>query len=232
MARRARLFHKDVPHHFIQRGHNRDACFVTDVDRLVYLSMLAESAEKAACAIHAYVLMTNHVHLLLSVTEPASGGRMMKWLGQRYVQYFNRRYQRIGTLWQGRYRSCLVENACYFLTCQRYVELNPVRAAMVSHPGAYAWSSYRANAEGAANPLITPHDIYLRLGREPAERQANYRALFTDEIDDDILSVLRRATNGNSTIADGLVIDRYAAELGSSAERQRRKSSGGRAAGI
>lgn len=197
---------------------------------MVYLSMLGECAAKAACAIHAYVLMTNHVHLLLSAPEPASGGRMMKWLGQRYVQYFNRRYQRIGTLWQGRYRSCLVENECYFLTCQRYIELNPVRAAIVYHPGAYAWSSYRANARGVANPLITPHDIYLRLGREPVARQAAYRELFTDEIDDDILGVLRRATNGNSTIADGLVIDRYATELGSSAERKHRKSSGGAAA--
>ena len=226
MARRARLSCSGVPLHIIQRGHNRDPCFFAETDRLVYLSMLQECAAKVRCAIHAYVLMTNHVHLLISLPEPAAGGWMMKVLSQRYVQYVNRRYRRIGTLWQGRYRSCLVENACYFLTCQRYIELNPVRAAMVSHPGAYHWSSYAANAEGVANPLITPHDVYLQLGQEPHQRQANYRELFTEEIDDDILSLLRRATNGNSTIADGLVIDRYAAEQGSSARRKRRKPAG------
>lgn len=222
MARRARLFRADVPLHLIQRGHNRDICFSAEVDRLVYLNMLKECAEMAACAIHAYVLMTNHVHLLVSPSESASGARMMKALSQRYVQYFNRRYERSGTLWEGRYRSCIVENECYFLTCQRYIELNPVRAAMVSHPGAYSWSSYRANAEGIPNPLITPHDVYRRLAPEPVDRQAAYRELFANEIDTDVLTLLRRATNGNSTIADGLVIDRYAAMLGSSAQRNQK----------
>lgn len=221
MARRARLFRSGVPQHLIQRGHNRDVCFLAEVDRLVYLSMLRECAEKAECAIHAYVLMTNHIHLLLSPPEPASGPRLMKALSQRYVQYFNRRYQRSGTLWQGRYRSC-VENECYFLTCQRYIELNPVRAALVAHPGAYRWSSYAANAEGVPDTLITPHDTYCRLAMEPADRQAAYRGLFADEIDSDMLSLLRRATNANSTIADGLVIDRFAATLGSLAERRQK----------
>ncbi|NML63165.1 transposase [Massilia sp. RP-1-19] len=226
MARRARLFRSDVPLHLIQRGHNRDVCFSAEVDRLVYLNMLKECADKAACAIHAYVLMTNHVHLLLSPSAPESGARMMKALGQRYVQYFNRRYERSGTLWEGRYRSCIVENEYYFLTCQRYIELNPVRAAIVSHPGAYSWSSYRANAEGIPNALVTPHDLYRRLAHEPTDRQAAYRELFANEIDSDILTLLRRATNGNSTIADGLVIDRYAAMLGSSAQRKQKISVG------
>lgn len=222
MARRARLFRAGVPLHLIQRGHNRDACFLAEVDRLVYLNMLKECVDKAGCAIHAYVLMTNHVHLLLSPSEPTSGSRMMKALSQRYVQYFNRRHQRSGTLWEGRYRSCIVENEYYFLTCQRYVELNPVRAAIVAHPGAYRWSSYSANAEGVPNPLVNPHDTYRRLALEPIDRQAAYRGLFTEDIDSDVLSLLRRATNANSTIADGLVIDRYAATLGSLAERKRK----------
>ena len=222
MARRARLFLSGVPLHLIQRGHNRDACFLAEVDRLVYLNMLRECAEKAGCAIHAYVLMTNHVHMLLTPAEPVAGSRMMKALSQRYVQYFNRRHQRSGTLWEGRYRSCIVENEYYFLTCQRYIELNPVRAAIVSHPGAYTWSSYSSNADGVSDSLITPHDAYRRLAPEPIDRQAAYRALFTDEIDFDVISLLRRATNANSTIADGLVIDRYAATLGSLAERTQR----------
>lgn len=231
MPRRARLFRSDVPLHLIQRGHNRDVCFLAEVDRLVYLSMIRECAEKAGCAIHAYVLMTNHIHLLLSPSEPASASRMMKTLSQRYVQYFNRRYQRSGTLWEGRYRSCIVETDCYFLTCQRYIELNPVRAAIVATPGAYRWSSYLANAEGISNPLITPHDLYRRLGLEPIDRQAAYRELFADEIDSDVLSLLRRATNANSTIADGLVIDRYAAMLGSLAERKQKTLAASQASG-
>lgn len=230
MARRPRLFRSDVPLHLIQRGHNRDACFSAEVDRLVYLNMLKECAEKATCAIHAYVLMTNHVHLLLSPSQPTSGAGMMKSLSQRYAQYFNRRYQRSGTLWEGRYRSCIVENEYYFLTCQRYIELNPVRAAIVSHPGAYSWSSYRANAEGVPDALITPHDVYCRLALEPIDRRAAYRELFANEIHPDIVTLLRRATNGNSTIADGLVIDRYAAMLGSSAQRKQKNSVGAGAA--
>lgn len=224
MARRARLFRSGVPLHLIQRGHNRDICFFEEVDRLVYLSMLGECAKKTDCAVHAYVLMTNHVHLLLSMSEVTSGPRMMKALSQRYVQYFNRRYGRSGTLWEGRYRSCLVENEYYFLTCQRYIELNPVRAAIVSHPGAYSWSSYGANAEGIPNPIISPHDVYRRLGLDPISRQATYRELFAHEIDSDILNLLRRATNGNSTIADGLVIERYSAMLGSLAKRTQTES--------
>ena len=231
MARRARLFLSDVPLHLIQRGHNRAACFLAEADCLVYLNMLRECAEKAGCAVHAYVLMTNHVHMLLSPSEQAAGSRMMKALSQRYVQYFNRRHQRSGTLWEGRYRSCIVENEYYFLTCQRYIELNPVRAAMVSHPGAYRWSSYSANAEGTPDPLITPHDIYRRLAVEPLDRQAAYRELFTDEIDSHVISLLRRATNANSTIADGLVIDRYAATLGSLAERKQKASASSFTAG-
>lgn len=223
MARRARLLRSGVPLHLVQRGHNRAACFFTETDRLVYLSMLGECSSKAECAIHAYVLMTNHVHLLMSASEPASVSQMIKALSQRYVQYVNRRYTRVGTLWQGRYHSCLVENDSYFLACQQYIELNPVRARMVSHPGAYGWSSYRANAEGVADPVVSPHDVYQRLGPQAADRQAAYRGLFTEEIDTDILQVLRQATHGNSTIADGLVIDRYAAVLGSSAQRMPKK---------
>jgi putative transposase len=222
MSRQARLSRSEVPLHIIQRGHNRDVCFLAEVDRMVYLNMLHDVASKIPCTVHAYVLMTNHVHLLISPAAASSASGMMKALSQRYVQYVNRRYHRSGSLWEGRFRSCLVENASYFLTCQRYIELNPVRAGIVVHPGDYTWSSYRANADGASNPVITPHDIYLKLATEPARRQALYRELFEDEITSDVLNLLRRATNGNSTIADGLVIDRYAVALGSLAKRATR----------
>jgi putative transposase len=125
--------------------------------------------------------MTNHVHLLL--TPCASGGvsRMMQWLGRHYVGYVNARYRRTGTLWEGRFKSCLVDTDRYLLTCYRYIELNPVRAAMVPVPGGYRWSSYHANAHGAGDPVVTHHSEYLRLGSEPVSRQQAYQTLF-DEV--------------------------------------------------
>lgn len=177
MARRPRLVLPDVPLHIIQRGNNRHLCFVSDTDFRVYLSLLEITAKHFGCAIHAYVLMTNHVHLLLSAVDSAGPSLLMKALGQRYTQYMNRRYGRTGTLWEGRFRSCLVEGERYLLTCQRYIELNPVRAGMVPTPGKYQWSSYRANAEGSKDVLITHHETYLRLGADPLARRAAYRGL-------------------------------------------------------
>jgi putative transposase len=202
MARRARLVLPGVPLHIIQRGNNRHACFTSDTDYRVYLSMLHEASTASDCAIHAYVLMTNHVHLLLSSGNIGSPSTLMKALGQRYSQYVNRRYGRTGTLWEGRFRSCLVESERYLLTCQRYIELNPVRAAMVPWPGGYQWSSYHANASGTRDSLVTPHELYERLGKCPDERQAAYRQLFDEEISQTTIATLRHATNGNYAMAD------------------------------
>jgi putative transposase len=141
--------------------------------------------------------MTNHVHLLLTPEREDSAALMMKHLGQRYVQYINRTYQRSGTLWEGRFRSCLTQSEAYLLACYRYIELNPVRANMVRHPREYRWSSYRANAERKPNTLITPHDIYQRLGRSATSRQEAYRGLFKAHMDDDVLDEIRGAANGN-----------------------------------
>ena len=143
MPRRARLMLPDIPLHLIQRGNNRQACFIAEDDYRFYLDWLKDSADKHGCRIHAYVLMTNHVHLLASSSTADAMGAMMKALGQRYAQYVNRTYRRSGTLWEGRVRSCLTQEENYFLACQRYIELNPVRAGMVGHPGEYRWSSYR-----------------------------------------------------------------------------------------
>src|SRR5713101_6710255 len=196
MPRRARIAIAGIPWHIIQRGNNRSACFYAQEDYRRYLDTLREQATKFGCAIHAYVLMTNHVHLLLTPEKPESAGLLMKHLGQRYVQYVNRSYRRSGTLWEGRFRSCLVQSEHYLLACARYIELNPVRAAMVSHPRQYPWSSYRINAEGKASNLIVPHDQYRALGRSDRARREAYRALFRARLEAAAVNEIRLATNG------------------------------------
>jgi len=208
MARRPRLVLPAIPLHIIQRGNNRNACFISETDYLVYLSLLKQYAADAACQIHAYVLMTNHVHLLLSSGSRHGPSTLMRRLGQHYVQYFNRRHRRTGTLWEGRFRSCLVEQERYLLICQRYIELNPVRARMVSNPATYPWSSYRANALGEENLLITPHVVFAGLGRHEAERRSAYRFLFQEIISDQLLEQIRHASNSNSPLGpDSFVTD-------------------------
>lgn len=221
MSRRARLVLADVPLHIIQRGNNRVQCFYTDVDYLVYLDLLRECAEDTYCSMHAFVLMTNHVHLLLSPGSETAPGMLMKALGQRYVQYINRRYGRSGTLWEGRYRSCLVDHARYLLVCQRYIELNPVRAQMVAHPSQYRWSSHRANGYGEASPLVTPHVIYAELGVDRAARELAYRSLFNDELSAQFVEQVRHATNGNFALGDDAFVEKMESKLGRDARPQK-----------
>ncbi len=209
MPRRPRLILPNVPVHLIQRGNNRQPCFVADEDYSFYLDWLREYAVQAGCHVHAYVLMTNHVHLLVSAGRAEAPGEMMKALGQRYVQYFNRTYRRSGTLWEGRYRSCLTQAEDYLLACQRYIELNPVRAAMVAHPAEYRWSSYRANAQGEADRLLQPHEVYRALGTDVENRQAAYRELFRHELEPGLVDEIRRATNGNFALGS----ERFGVEL-------------------
>ena len=197
MPRRPRITLPGVPLHVIQRGNNRQACFYRDADRLVYLDWLHEYALSSGCAVHAYVLMTNHVHLLLTPADSDGAGRLMKRLGQRYVQYVNRTYRRSGTLWEGRFRSCLTREAGYVLACHRYIELNPVRAGLTAHPADYRWSSYRSHAQGEDTALLTAHPHYLALGRDEAERRSAYRELFGNHPDDGLADTIRQATNGN-----------------------------------
>lgn len=201
MPRPLRLILPGVAVHVIQRGHNRVACFRHEADYLVYLSHLRELSVKHACAVHAYCLMTNHVHLLMTPAAADACTGLMRDLGQRYVQYFNRRYERTGTLWEGRFRSCVAESARYVLACYRYIELNPVRAGMVSHPLAYLWSSYAANGGLRADPFLSPHAEFLALSAADGERRSSYRALFEQEIDAQLLQVIRDATNGGYPLA-------------------------------
>jgi putative transposase len=178
MARAKRLNIPDVPQHVIQRGNNKQVCFFSELDYRVYLSKLKEYSEKYAVAIHAFVLMTNHVHLLATPTTAKGISDLMQNLGRYYVWHVNQRYQRTGTLWEGRFKSELVDSELYLLQVSRYIELNPVRAFMVADPADYPWSSYQANALGKSIQLLTPHPCYLALGATAAERQRNYRGLF------------------------------------------------------
>jgi len=182
--------------HVIVRGSNRDPIFYADEDYLFYLEKLKQACDRHRCDVHAYVLMTNHVHLLLTPHTEQGIGKVMQLLGRYYVQHFNDSYSRTGTLWEGRYKATLIDAENYLLTCYRYIELNPVRAKdLVDHPSKYPWSSYRYNALGEENPVIVPHEEYLRLGNSPAERQAAYRALFKSRISDRTLEEIRQATN-------------------------------------
>jgi putative transposase len=169
--------------------------FGTTADYRFFHHCLANAARRHRCLVHAYVLMTNHVHLLITPASRDGIGRMMQSVGRRYVQYFNNRYGRTGTLWEGRYRATLIDTDQYLLTCYRYIELNPVRAGLVTHPAAYPWSSYAANALGDDDSLLTPHALYLGLDRDAANRRSVYRALFQDAIEASTLDAIRRATN-------------------------------------
>jgi putative transposase len=202
LPRRPRIILPNIPQHLIQRGNNRQACYYTDEDYLTYLEWLKEYAGKTDCKIHAYVLMTNHVHILVSSDKTEAISVMMKALGQRYVQYINRSYRRSGTLWEGRYRSCPTQAETYLFACQRYIELNPVRANIVTHPAEYRWSSYRANAQGEANTLIEPHVLYHALGADAESRQVAYRELFRYELDIGFVDEIRRATNSNYALGN------------------------------
>jgi REP-associated tyrosine transposase len=193
MPRQPRLIIPDVPLHITQRGVDRCPTFITNDDFALYLWALREASVKARCAVHAYVLMTNHVHLLLTPTEPTGPASLMRALGRRYVRYFNDRYRRTGTLWEGRYRSTIVDTHDYFFACSRYIERNPQRAELVQDLSGYAWSSFHSNASGEADPIITPHPLYVALGTDRFSRCAAYRRFFAEEIGPAVIPAVRTA---------------------------------------
>jgi putative transposase len=172
----------DVPQHVIQRVNDRKPCFFSDEDYARYLNDLREIAMREHCAAHAYVLITNHVHLPITPSAAGAIGRVMQSLGRRYVRHVNDRYHRTGTLWEGRYKACLVEDDEHLWRCYRYIELNPLRAGMVADPGDYRWSSHRCNAFGEHDPLVTLHRAFRSLSANPVERQRGYRALVVDTV--------------------------------------------------
>jgi putative transposase len=221
MPRHARVKLAGQPWHVIQRGVNRCPCFVGPGDRLHYLSLLTTFAARHGCHVHAYVLMPNHVHLLLTPADEDGVSRMMKCIGERYVPAFNRSHGRTGTLWEGRFRSNGVDSLNYLFTCQRYIELNPVRAALVRHPRDFEWSSYRANAEGAKSDVITPHPLYFALAETSTERLAAYSALFGRELRDEELGAIRKAAIGGRILGSASLKWGAHAAVGMRIERRR-----------
>lgn len=214
MPRRLRIDLPGNPQHIIQRGVDRQPVFFSDDDCSLYLDWLGVYSKKRGISLHAYCLMTNHVHLVLTAPSAAELGCLMQDMGRRYVQYVNRTYQRSGGLWQGRYKSSYIQTERYLLACQRYVELNPVRAEMVKAPGECRWSSYRANALGVDNPLITPHHEYLSLGTSPENRLQAYRELFAAQVDDPDWALIRAATQQGVVVSDGCFAEAIEKRLG------------------
>ncbi len=216
MARHPRFVIPGQPQHVIQRGNNRSVIFVADEDYQFYLDKLKDACDKYQCDIHAYVLMTNHVHLLMTPQMENAIGKVMQTLGRYYVQYFNYQYRRTGTLWEGRYKATLLDSEQYLLICSRYIELNPVRAGMVKSPEEYPWSSYQANALGTDNKLLVPHLVYQALGSDEGERYNNYRALFKHHINENELNEIRDATNKSWVLGN----DKFRAQIEALTNRQ------------
>jgi putative transposase len=216
------MYMAGVPSHVIQRGNNRDVCFFAEQDYLFYLDCLHSACERYHVNVHSYVLMTNHVHLLITPDDGYGISRVMQSVGRRYVQYINYEYRRSGTLWEGRHKATLVDAEQYLLTCMRYIELNPVRANMVTHPGEYPWSSYRYNAQGAPSALLNPHAEYLALDNDTIERQYAYRCLFDNQLDKEDIHQIRQAAQFSMPLGNERFKQQIEAALGREIGQARR----------
>jgi REP-associated tyrosine transposase len=224
MARLPRLTVPDYPHHIIQRGNNRQAIFCADADYEALLAMLDEHSRRSAVAIHAYVLMSNHFHLLATPDSAGAIPQMMQAVGRRYVRYFNQRQARSGTLWEGRYRSTLIQTERYLLACMAYIDLNPVRGGLVVDPGDYAWSSYAHYIGRRNDKLISPHPLYWELGNTPFSREAAYAQLVHAGISDE----QRRALTDSVLRGWALGEPDYVADLQKRTQRRVSKVRAGR----
>lgn len=216
MPRKPRFYLPGIPAHVVQRGNCRQATFFSDDDYAAYLRWLHEGAEQHECAIHAYVLMTNHVHLLVTPTQSESISRLMQYVGRHYVTYVNYSYGKSGTLWEGRHKGCLISSDEYLLACMRYIELNPVRAGMVTAPGDYRWSSYRINARGDEPGCLTPHPLYLALGRDQEERSYAYRELFRYALEPDQVHNIRATVQTGTPLGN----DRFKEQIEQNLQRK------------
>jgi putative transposase len=214
MARRCRLFLPDVPLHIIQRGNNRSRCFFRNWDYRLYRQWLGEYAAHCRCAVHAYVLMPNHVHLLVTPGDARGPSQFMQSLGRRYVAYINRTQGRTGTLWEGRYRASPVDSEEYLFQLYRYIELNPVRAGIVDHPSKYPWSSFMHNATGRDDDVISPHPLYTELAPNARDRQAGYRGLLGAALSDEAIALIRDAATAGLPVGPEAFHRRIERELG------------------
>jgi len=202
MPRKPRFYQPDVPAHVVQRGNNRQTVFFFDDDYQAYLAWLKEGCERHGCFIHAYVLMTNHVHLLVTPDSSDAISRMIQFVGRNYVTYVNHRHGRSGTLWEGRHKGSVIEDDTYLLACMRYIELNPVRAGMTKTPEEYPWSSYRDNAFGERSGLLVRHRLFMDLGRSEKARQNAYRELISHALDPEQLHLLRAAVQTGTPLGN------------------------------
>ncbi len=222
MPRQPRYFLPNIPQHVIQRGVDRQAVFFRPEDYELYLRALSKSAAKYACQIHAYVLMPNHTHLLITPGKERSLPLLMQAMGRNYVQRLNKNYNRTGTLWEGRYKATLVQDDQYLLACYRYIELNPARAGLVEAPGDYPYSSYGHNALGQLDPLLSTHPVYNAMASHPHGRQSAYQDLFTDTISPELLTTIRDTTNSCLVLGNDRFKDQIEAMLGRSVRPARR----------
>ena len=213
MPRKPRFYLPGIPAHIVQRGHSREPVFFENDDYTAYLTWLKEASIRYGCAIHAYVLMTNHIHILATPDTQKGISLMMQYIGRHYVPYINHTYGSSGSLWEGRYKSNMINDEQYLFTCMRYIELNPVRASMVKTPGAYRWSSYRANARGEINELVQPHSLYKSLGRTRQLRQEAYQALFKAHIDEKEMNNIRTAWQTGTPLGNDQFRDKIEAKL-------------------
>ncbi|HET8877660.1 MAG TPA: transposase [Casimicrobiaceae bacterium] len=202
MPRQPRFYYSGAVLHVVQRGNNRAPVFTSAADHRFYLDCLRDASRTHEVTIHAYVLMTNHVHILASPAHERALPRMMQTVGRRYVGRFNFLQRRTGTLWEGRYKATLVDREAYLFSCLRYIELNPVRACMVPTPGDYRWSSHRANAFGDDDPVITPHPSFLALGSTNEERRDTYLRMFGEPLHAETVRAIRDATQFEWALGD------------------------------
>ena len=209
MPRKPRFFLPDVPVHIVIRGNNRQVVFAEDTDYLAYLEWLGEGLEYSQSRLHAYVLMGNHVHLLVSASTPSNLSKLPQYVGRKYVPFFNHKYGRTGTIWEGRFKASSIDSEHYLLACYRYIEMNPVRANMVESPENYRWSSYGINALGHKTEFVTPHSLYQQLGRNEAQRQTNYRELFADAQDSNLLGEIRASVQTGTPLGN----DKFKSEV-------------------
>ena len=208
MARWPRLVAPSFPLHVTQRGHNRDITFRDEQDFSCYREIVLQESIRTSCAIHAYALMSNHVHLLLTPTDPLGAARLMQRVGSRFVRYWNKRHHRTGTLWDGRFKSSIVDNDHYFLACCRYIDLNPVRAGIVRDAASYEWSSHQRLAHGMDDALITTHAAYDALAESSLMRQFAYHEYCIQGTSDRAAATFRHAVRSGAATGDRRFIDR------------------------
>jgi len=224
MARLPRLVVPNQPHHVIQQGNDLQIIFRDADDYLAFINWLRDASRQFKVAVHAYVLMTNHLHLLATPSDEQGLSKMMQWIGRHYVPYFNRKYGRTGTLWQGRYKATVIEADHYLMTCCRYIETNPVRSGLVASAGDYSWSSYPHHIGLKSDPVITDHPLYWALGNTPFDREIAYKALIEQGVNEDDVAALTEATLKGWAIGS----ERFKSLLERQTLRRVRKSKRGR----